>query len=42
MAGRAIVHNAGVIEGCRDETTRAMTDTAILIGCNMIEFFGCG
>lgn len=36
MAGSTIVHNAGMIEGCRDEALRVMTDTAILIGINMI------
>jgi len=42
MAGRAIVHNAGVIERCRDEANGVMADTTVLVGRNMIDFFGCG
>ena len=41
MAGSAIVHDAGVIERCRDERTGVMADTTILIGRNMINLFGC-
>lgn len=41
MAGRAIVDDAGMIEGCRDEAARVMADTAILIGHDMTGFLGC-
>ena len=42
MARRAIVHDAGMIEGCREKETSVMTDTTILIRQNMINVFGCG
>ena len=40
MAGRAIVDDAGMIEGCRDEAARVMADTTILIGRDMTGFLG--
>jgi len=36
------VRHATMIERCRNEATRIMTDTAILIGLNMIVWFTCG
>ncbi len=32
VAGRAIIHDAGMIKHCADEGSGVMTDTAILIG----------
>ena len=42
MTGSAIIHDAGVIERCREKETSVMTDTTILIRQNMINVFGCG
>jgi hypothetical protein len=42
MAGRAIVHNAGVINGGRDKITGGMAGTAILTGHEMISVFRRG
>ncbi len=42
MTRRTIIHNTGMIEGCRDKATSVMTDTTILTGCNMIDFFRGG
>lgn len=42
MARRTIIHNTGMIESCRDKATSVMTDTTILTGCNMIDFFRGG
>lgn len=36
MAGSTVVHDAGMVEGRRDETLRIVANTAILIGFNMI------
>ena len=41
MAGCAIVGDAGMIKRRRHETTGGMTDTTVLIGVDMIDFFGC-
>lgn len=40
MAGSAIVHDAGMIERCRDEAAGVVTHTAILIGRNVTGAFG--
>ena len=39
MARRTIIGDAGMIEGRRFESVRGMTDTTILIGRDMIDFF---
>lgn len=40
VAGNAIVDDAGMVEGCRDESVGVMADAAILIGRNMVNGFG--
>ena len=42
VTGRAIVNNAGMIEGSRYEGARVMADTAILVSLDMTGFPGCG
>ena len=42
MAGRAIVHNAGMIKSCSDKTTGGMTDATILICWYMANRFTNG
>ena len=42
VAGSAIIDDAGMIEGCRHEAAGGMTDTAILVGVDMVGFLGCG
>ena len=37
VTGRAVVHDAGMIEHRTDECAGVMTDTAILVGRHMIE-----
>lgn len=36
MAGRAVVHDAGMTERCRQESRCDMADTAILVGRHMV------
>ena len=42
VAGRAIVHDAGMIKHRPDERTGVMTDTAILVGCYVADRFTNG
>ncbi len=42
VAGSTIVDDAGMIEACRHEAAGSMTDTAILVGVDMIGFLGRG
>ena len=42
VAGSTIIDDAGMIEGCRHEATGGMTDTAILIGVDMVDLLGGG
>ena len=41
VAGSTIIDDAGMIKACRHEATGGMTDTAILIGVDMVGFLGC-
>ena len=42
MTGSAVVDYPGMIEGGRDKTIRIMTNSAVLVGRDMIARFGFG
>ena len=42
MTGIAIIHDANMVDYCRDEAIGGMADTAILVGLNMTIYFTLG